>query len=203
MSESDLGRPAPDPAPRPRPQYGEYATPEEQRARIRQPEVTTALETGQAPAEVAADAPLAATGSTDAAGGGRGRARSPRARAIDRFVTIGLLAYGFVTVIGSIPSFIDYTQYAETMLDLLGVQAELSDPAAARPWAVGASVLLALGWILTLLVSVASLRRGRLTWWIPLVGGAVVTFAAGTLMAVPLWSDPAVWQALQDSVLGG
>ena len=32
---------------RPRPQYGEYATPEEQRARIQQPDATWALETGQ------------------------------------------------------------------------------------------------------------------------------------------------------------
>ncbi len=36
------------PEERPRPQYGEYATPEEQRARIQHPDVTWALETGQA-----------------------------------------------------------------------------------------------------------------------------------------------------------
>ena len=34
---------------RPRPQYGEYATPEEQRARIQHPEVTEALQSGVAP----------------------------------------------------------------------------------------------------------------------------------------------------------
>ena len=35
-----------DPDPRPRPQYGEYASPEEQRARIAKPDVTDALSTG-------------------------------------------------------------------------------------------------------------------------------------------------------------
>ena len=41
--------PPDEPDARPRPQYGEYATPEEQRARIQRPETTGALETGQDP----------------------------------------------------------------------------------------------------------------------------------------------------------
>ena len=54
-------------------------------------------------------------------------------------------------------------------------------------------------WAITAALSVWSLRRGRLTWWIPLTAGIVVTFVAGALMAAPLLGDPAIWQALVDS----
>lgn len=172
--------------PRPRPQYGEYATPEEQRARIRQPDATSALETGR-PAIPAAEAAPAAPAAVGA---------PPRPRTVDRVATIALLAYGLFTVVSSFPAFLDYGAYAETMFAVMGVDAELTDPAAGRPWGIAAALVLAVGWIATALLSWRSLRRGRLTWWIPLVAGAVFTFAAGMLMIVPLMNDPAVWDAL-------
>lgn len=172
--------------PRPRPQYGEYATPEEQRARIRQPDATSALETGR-PAIPAAEAAPAAPAAVGA---------PPRPRTVDRIATIALLAYGLFTVVSSFPAFLDYGAYAETMFAVMGVDAELADPAAGRPWGIAAALVLAVGWIATALLSWRSLRRGRLTWWIPLVAGAVFTFAAGMLMIVPLMNDPAVWDAL-------
>ena len=176
-------------APRPRPQYGEYATAEEQRARIRRPDATYALETGQPVMPAAEPAPTgaAAFGAT---------AAPPRPRTVDRIVTIALLAYGLFTVVSSFPAFLDYAAYAETMFAVVGADAELADPAAGRPWGIAAAILLAVGWIATALLSLWSLRRGRITWWIPLVAGVVFTFAAGMLMVVPLMNDPAVWEAL-------
>lgn len=172
------------PDPRPRPQYGEYATPEEQRARIRQPDVTVALETGAAPgaAQPTPEAVVAAS--------------PPRRRLVDRVVTIALLAYGLFNVLSSFPAFLDYELYAQTMFQVMGVDAELADPAAGRPWGIAAAVLLAVGWIATALVSWWSLRRGRITWWIPLVAGIVFTFTAGVLMIVPLMNDPGAWNVL-------
>lgn len=172
--------------PRPRPQYGEYATPEEQRARIRQPDATSALEAGL-PAVPAAETAPAAPAAVGA---------PPRPRTVDRVATIALLAYGLFTVVSSFPAFLDYGAYAETMFAVMGVDAELADPAAGRPWGIAAALVLAVGWIATALLSWRSLRRGRLTWWIPLVAGAVFTFVAGMLMIVPLMNDPAVWDAL-------
>ena len=64
------------------------------------------------------------------------------------------------------------------MFDLLGVDVELADPAAGRPWGIAAALVLAIGWLLTAALSWWSLRRGRLTWWIPVVGGIVFTFAS-------------------------
>ncbi|WP_164861877.1 DUF6264 family protein, partial [Microbacterium sp. CPCC 204701] len=120
----------------------------------------------------------------------------PRPRTVDRIVTVALLAYGLFNVLSSFPAFLDYGAYAETMFAVMGVEAELADPSAGRLWGIAAAVVLAVGWIATALLSWRSLRRGRITWWIPLVGGIVFTFAAGVIMVVPLTNDPAVWDAL-------
>lgn len=176
---------------RPRPQYGEYATPEEQRARIREP----------APWQQEAEAPVM----TEAPAPGIPSPPAPaerRPRPVDRIVTFALLAYGLVNVVSSVSAFLDYGAYAETMLAVLGVDVQLSDPDAGRAWGIAAVLVLTIGWSVTAAVSFWSLRRGRLTWWIPLAAGILFTFASGALMAVPLLSDPAVWQALVDSAGG-
>lgn len=179
--------------PRPRPQYGEYATPEEQRARIKQPDVGLVYE----PAPVPEDAPLppAPTRSRPPAPAATGRGRQ-----VDRIVTFALLAYGLVNVISAFPALVDFASYTETMFDILGIDATLADPAAGRPWGIASAIVLALGWVITAVVSWWSLRRGRLTWWIPLAGGAVFIFASSMLALVPLMNDPAVWQAMVGSI---
>jgi hypothetical protein len=179
----------------PRPQYGEYATPEEQRARIRQPDIAATLAGKPVVAEQAVAAPTVRPAAPAA-----GPAAAPTRHRVDRIVTVALLAYGLVSVITSIPALVDYSTYTDTVFQLLGVDASLSDPAAARPWGIAAAIVLALGWAITAALSWWSLRRGRLTWWIPLVGAFVFTFASSALMMVPLMSDPAVWDAIVGSI---
>lgn len=188
--------------PRPRPQYGEYATPEEQRARIRQPDMTWALETGQAGQAGQAGTAVSTTASVPApaAAAAATAPANSRPRAIDRIVTFALLAYGLVNVIAAFPSLVDYVAYADTMFEMLGVDATLSDPAGGRPWGIAAALVLAFGWILTAVLSWANLRRGRLSWWIPLVGGALFTFTSAMLVLIPLMNDPGVWDALVGSI---
>ena len=181
---------------RPRPQYGEYATPEEQRARIRQPDLTRLLETGQDPdalrGAVPADSPSLVTPAAPATRRGRGRF-------VDRVATIALLVYGLVNVVTGIPAMLDYESYVGTVLQVLGIEGEIADPSAARPWAVAAVLVLAIGWMLTAWVSWRSLARERVTWWIPLVAGVVFTFVSGILLMVPIVSDPILWNAILDS----
>lgn len=181
------------PDPRPRPQYGEYATPEEQRARIARPDVSLVYE----PAPVLED-PVAPVAAAVPAQGGA--AEVPRSRSVDRIVAFALLAYGLVNVISSFPALIDFEAYAETMFGFLGVDATLSDPAAGRPWGIAAAIVLAVGWLVTATLTWLAIRRGRLSWWIPLVGGIVFTFASAMLMLVPIMNDPAVWDALVGSI---
>lgn len=176
-----------------RPQYGEYATPEEQRARIRQPDVSEALASGDAGrTEVAAPAAGVATKASDPAA----QARGPLT---DRILTIGMLVYGLFNVVTTIPAFVDYGAYAKKILEMLGTDATLSDPAAGRPWGIAAAIVLAVGWFATAGLSWLAYSRGRRTWWIPLVGGIVFTFVAALLMTIPLLSDPGVQRAVLQS----
>jgi hypothetical protein len=181
---------------RPRPQFGEYASPEEQRARIQQPDATWALETGQALDDPAAAAAPPASVQTPPA------AASPRPRRVDRIATFALLGYGLFTVLTSIPSLADYSGYVDTLLGVMGVDAEYSVPAGAQIWGIAAALVLGLGWIATAALSWTNLRRGRLTWWIPLTAGVVLNLIAGGLMLVPIMSDPALWNALMAGVTG-
>ena len=185
MSETD---------PRPRPQYGEYATPEEQRARIRLPDATDALSAGVSPQTEAADRAMPPAPATTTA--------ARPTRMADRVVTFVLLGYGLLTVLAAAPQMLDVGAFAQTMFQTLGVDAQLSDPAALRGWGVAGAAVLLIGWLLTAWLSWRSLAARRLTWWIPLVGGIVCNFVSGTLMVIPIMNDPAAWEALQRTVGG-
>lgn len=182
-----------DPAgdPRPRPQYGEYATPEEQRARIRVPDPAL-----MEPVPVATPESASAPEPTPPAP----RPRRGAGRLADRIATWALLGYGFITVLSSVSALVDYGAFAATFLDVLGVDAQLADPAAGRGWGIAAAIVLAVGWLLTAVLSWAGLRSGRVSFWIPIVGGIVFNIASGTLVLVPIMSDPAVWDALLATV---
>lgn len=186
-----------------RPAYGEYATPEEQRARIQQPDATDALSSGQSldapavpavspPPQKPSAAPPVAPPASDSAAPAR------RPRTLDRIATFGLLGYGLFNVLTSIPAFTDYSTYANTLLGLMGVGAEFVG--GGRGWGLAAALVLGLGWLLTATVTWRSLRRGRITWWIPLVGGVVFTLASSVLLMVPLFTDPTIWDALVSTV---
>lgn len=178
---------------RPRPKFGEYATPEEQRARIRQPDASAALSSGQAPDEVPPRSP--APGPAPVVRRGRGRT-------IDRVATGVLLGYGLFIVLTSIPTVVDYSGFVSTFLSTLGVSASLADPGAGRGWAIAAALVLGIGWLAAVALSLANLRAGRITFWIPLVAGVVCNLVSSTLLIIPLVSDHAVWSAIEGALLG-
>jgi len=195
-----------------RPQYGEYATPEEQRARIKQPDASRALEEGHAltPAPPAVVAPVAKQPSARRPAPASGTVslahtdtsdQAVRRRNLDRVVTWMLLGYGLFTVVTQIPSYLDYAGFASSFFSILGVNVTLTDPAGAQVWGTAAAVVLGAGWLLTAVLSWLRMRSGHRGWWVPLVGGVVFTFAAACLMIVPLMTDPAVWPALEKALL--
>lgn len=183
-----------------RPAYGEYATPEEQRSRIQQPDATAALSSGQSLDAPAPSAPPQQPVSAEPVVSATSDAPVPvrRPRTLDRVATFALLGYGLFNVLTSIPAFTDYTTYANTLLQLMGVDAEFTS--GGRGWGLAAALVLGLGWLLTATLTWRNLRRGRITWWIPLVGGVVFTLAASVLLMVPLFTDPAIWSALVSTV---
>jgi hypothetical protein len=198
MSDPSQPEAAPDPAPTAstprRPQFGEYATPEEQRAHIRQPSAVTppAPPRPRPTPAPAGGAPLGMSPTRPAAVPGA----APRARLGDRIATVALLGYGLFSVLSSIPAFVDYTTYAQTLLKAIGVDVTLSDPGAGHAWGIAAGIVLGVGWLLTAFLSALRLRAGRMAWWIPVVGGIVFNLIASGLMVAPLLSDPAVWAAI-------
>jgi hypothetical protein len=182
--------PQESPEERPRPQFGEYATPEEQRARIRQPSVTDHLSDGIAPPPPAAPPFLPPPAPVSGAA-----VRRPRL--IDRVATFVLLGYGLVTVLSAIPQFVDFTGFVSTLSQVMGLRSDLPVPASGRAWGIAAAVVLGVGWLATFVLSWAVTRSGRLAFWIPLVAGAVINILASFLVVVPLLSDPAFLTAIQ------
>jgi energy-converting hydrogenase Eha subunit C len=162
-----------------RPQYGELATPEEQRRAAGLPpiEETVPVEPG------AQSAPSASE---------RTRPDVPqRPHPIDRLVTIGLLAYGLVNVIVTGLSYLDPTAVMNQTMAMLGISGEFTNFAQGKLWGTIAAVVLAVGWAATAALSIRRLRRGRITWWLPLVGAVVTLGVASMCIAVPMMGDPA------------
>ncbi|MBW8764375.1 MAG: hypothetical protein JF592_17650 [Microbacterium sp.] len=156
-----------------RPQYGELATPEEQRRAA-----------GLLPlSEVAPAAPEPIAAAAAPA--------SARPHPVDRFATIALLAYGLVNVVMTGMSYLDLPTVLNEVMKILGIEGEFTDYAAGRLWGTVAAVVLAVGWTATAVLSVRRLRRGRITWWLPIVGAVVTSFLAGICVMVAMMGDPA------------
>lgn len=154
-----------------RPQYGELATPEEQRRAAGLPPV--------AHGETTAAAPLTETAST--------RRPSP----IDRFVTIALLAYGLINVVMTALSYIDFPAAMTEVMKTLRIDGEFTNVAQGRLWGTIAALILAVGWSLTAALAIRRLRRGRISWWVPVVGAAVTLTLTSICVAIPMMGDPA------------
>lgn len=189
---------APGPDERPRPAYGEYATPEQQRAAMGVPvsEASPPLfptQTGRpAPAENhAARLPVGAPFTPVRPTHATTSAARPTRR-VDRILTFALLAYGLMTVISSVPQLWHFTDFAQTWMTLAGIDATFTNIAQGDLWGRIGALVFAAGWLLTAVLSWRAVSRARLSWWIPLVG-AIVTFLVVTVcLTVPLLGDPAI-----------
>ncbi|QDE34321.1 hypothetical protein FIV50_05665 [Microbacterium foliorum] len=161
-----------------RPQYGEIATLDEQRRAAGLPPLdeVPAVEVGAAPAP---------------ADGARVDSAAARARPVDRFVTIALLAYGLVNVVMTGLSYLDFATAMNQMMSVLGVDGDFTNYAEGRTWGTIAAIVLAVGWSLTAYFSIRRLRTRKLSWWVPLVGAAITLLVASVCAAIPLMNDPA------------
>lgn len=181
-----------NPAARPRPQYGEYATPEEQRARIQRPEVTEALDAGVAPQPEQSEPTPA-----PAAGPRPGALRGPL---WDRIITGGLLAYGLVSTVSTIVQLLDFPRYAESAAGVLGVDATYTNLQAGYVWGAAAALVYGIGWLLTALLTWRRLRHGRIAFWIPIAGFVATALIAGVCVTLALVGDPQFMTAIMGSV---
>jgi len=158
-----------------RPQYGEFATPEEQAAASGVP---------LAPAALAPPVPGTAVRAAPPLGAPRQRPRW------DSVLTPILLALGAYTVV---TSFVDTAAIGEAFATTFR-QFEFGEfssfDAAERMALVVAFVQLA-AYVLTVFLSLRSIRQNRTTFAIPLVAGVVTTVVCALLLMSVVVNDPA------------
>ncbi len=176
---------------RPRPQFGEYATPEEQRARIQRPEVTEALDAGVAPQP---EQPAPTASARPARPGGL------RGPLWDRILTGGLLAYGLVSTVSTIVQLLDFPRYAESAATILGVDATYTNLQGGYVWGAAAALVYGIGWLLTALLTWRRLTRGRIAFWIPIAGFVATALVAGICVTLALVGDQQFMTAIIGSV---
>jgi hypothetical protein len=205
MSESDPQR-------RPRPAYGEYATPEEQRAAIKQPAdwQLEGLAAGTDSTQAAPQQPLPGAyrpggpqhpGQRPQGPPPQGNLHWPqeesrppqqpvRANFGDRFVTFVLLGFGLSNVIGVVAdAFNGGRAMRESMAVMGGSYEHLADALPAWLWQ-GQAIIYAVVWLVTLIVSLSSMRAGRRSWWVPVVGAFVAFILFFAIFVIALGENP-------------
>jgi hypothetical protein len=175
---------------RPRPQFGEYATPEEQRASIQvPPEIAHASESVPVARTSMPPALTQPPGSSPARDSAALSATAGR-HAGDRIATIALLTFGLFNVVTTVPGLLDLSSTLNTAFERMGV-GSFTPTATASAIGIVLAVFYSLAWLATLGLSLRSLRAGRVSFWIPLVAGIVVTIVAMVCFLVLFFGDPA------------
>ncbi|MCU1526126.1 MAG: hypothetical protein JWO18_3020 [Microbacteriaceae bacterium] len=160
--------------PRPRPQYGEYATPQEQAKAVgaSAPHFGHAIPPASPPTY---SAPPAA---------------KTTPRRWDLVLSTALLAYGLINVFSGFFQFSDLGRLIDGVYATQGVgQFTPTSLSATLGIVINASNVVL--WIATAFVTVRLLRRQKLAFYVPLIGGAVASIVAASCLMVLLFSDPA------------
>lgn len=204
---------------RPRPQYGEYATPEEQLARIKdisahpfsaelhtiRPGAYGESSNGASPADAAGPpnrsqltapeqfAPPERTGPTHTVPRHPAVRQPSSARAVDRVATLALLALGLYSVLSTIVTMTDLAGYLNDTMQQIGVGTYAATPLTGVI-ALIISVVNVVLWLVSAVLSARSMRAGRVSFWIPLTAGVLVTLVTATCYGVLLMNDPSFVQ---------
>lgn len=108
----------------------------------------------------------------------------------NRIATAMLLAFGLVCTLLNIPAMLGLGDGLSTAFAAQGLDAYTSF-AAARTLGILAIVAQLLLWVFSLWLSVTALRRGRASWWIPLVAGVLAVLLISALWLAAIVIDPA------------
>ena len=189
-----------DDAQRPRPQYGEYATPEEQRAAIKSPQLNPHYAPPEHPHHAEGEAsqqdarPAAADPREPAAGSPP--APATRRHPLDRIATIALLVLGLYDVIGAFSGSNGVVSQIDVIYRSLGISGEYKPTDLTDTVAGVVAVVFLVLWIAAAALSAWAVVRGRIAFWIPLAAGvlaAIVSAVGGIILTL---HDPAYLQFL-------
>lgn len=175
-----------------RPEYGEYATPEEQQAML-------------APLDPRASsdpsAPLPQLASMESQPGQRPPVPNAGRHLADRFFTFAFLAYGLVSVLTTIPRYLDFTTLANQAFLVSGVPGEFTNFAQGTSMGNMAAFFLAVGFGITAWLTIRRVRRGQRAWWVPVAGAVITNIPVMFCLMTALMNDPAM--TAYTGVLGG
>jgi hypothetical protein len=174
---------------RPRPQFGEYATPDQQRDAIKVP--LSDHEDIPVESHVSPTSHISVQGAQPSAVPATGKRPSTG----DRFATTVLLGIGLITVLMTIPALTNLPAAIAPAFIQLDVGTFTADELA-RSLGWGALVAEVALWIIAFWLSTRALRRGKLAWWIPLVFGVIANIVVFACIAIAMSSDPAFTEYL-------
>jgi len=145
-------------------------------------------------------APAAFTSSTaapavaPAAGGGSAASAVPAPRARRRWdviLTAVLLGMGVVSVVSSIPQYADFGATMQAGISQLGY-GEYTAVALANTIGIAINVTQIVLYLVTAFVAIRVVQRGRIGFYIPLIGAFVSGVATVVLLIVAIAGDPAL-----------
>jgi hypothetical protein len=185
-----------DPVSRPRPQYGEYATPEQQRAAIKAPETNPHYAPpAEHPSYPAPSAPVP-TDAGERPGSPREPSADPESSAgvlrhpADRVVTIALLVLGLYNVITTIAGRDGIADQIDRAYRSMGLSGDYAVTPLTGTIADVVAVLFLVLWVAAAGLSSWAILRGKIAFWIPLVAGLVASIVSGVGYLILFLHDP-------------
>lgn len=111
---------------------------------------------------------------------------------VDRFITAALLGYGLISVLTTIPRYLDFAALANEAFYMAGIPGQFSNFAQGTSMGNTAAFLLAVGFAVTAWLSIRRWRRGQRAWWVPIVGALVTNVPVMICLMTALMNDPAM-----------
>lgn len=194
---------------RPRPQYGEYATPDQQRAAMAvPPDPDARAEDPPLAADAAGRSASEGAGTANGAAGGRGSAAPTDPRGVAagargmtrggiayRVITVGLLAFGLAQAFSLSRSFLMLDATLSAQAQQLGITDYRPLPAVGALGVIATVAVIVL-WLAAVICSFALRRRGRLAFWVPLVAGVISIALTAVAIAVGFSATPDILERL-------
>jgi len=117
---------------------------------------------------------------------------------LDAAVTMGLLAAGAFNLLLTLGSYTQLPTTFDGVYKALGSDATYTPTPLTLPIGIALIVANAVVFLVTALLAVGQLRRGRIAFWIPLAGAVTAGLVSVALMSVLIAADPVMQQIMMD-----
>ena len=181
---------------RPRPEYGEYASPQDQASAIAgsQPPVSPFL----VPGNEAKPGPTPAASGWPAVTPPKASTGERPRRRWDLILSVGLLSYGLITVMTGFVQYSDVASIINQAYEIQGVGAFTSTDSADTVGTAAIFVNVVL-YAITAAITIQLLRRRRLAFYVPIIGGALSAIIIGIMIVSLMLGDPAFTEYMNNA----